>query len=73
MSSFDISISLIADMTESGIDPRCTGMWAACAIICPCRLNIAQEKSRLSLMFVDKADRHSATPISSAIEFRIFL
>ena len=39
-----------AARTEAGMAPRCTGTWAAWAIISPWVLNTAQEKSRRSLM-----------------------
>src|SRR3989304_5936074 len=48
--------------------PRCTGMWAAWAIICPRPSNNAHEKSRRSLMLGEKLLRRSAAPISSATE-----
>src|SRR3972149_8948000 len=48
--------------------PRCTGMWAAWAIICPRLSNNAHEKSRRSLMLGEKLLRRSAAPISSATE-----
>ena len=30
-----IPVLLMADLTDMGMDPRCTGMWAAWAIISP--------------------------------------
>jgi len=56
-----------------GIEPKWTGICAAWAIISPSRSNMAQEESRLSLMFGEKAVRLSVTPISSEIEENRFL
>ena len=49
-----------AAATDSGIAPRCTGMCAACATICPAGSKTAHEKSRRSLMLGEKAVRPSA-------------
>src|SRR5512139_685385 len=63
----------IAARTDSGVEPRCTGMCAACATMSPALSKRAHEKSRRSLMLGENALRHSATPISSAMALRRWL
>jgi hypothetical protein len=63
----------MADFTDMGIEPKWTGICAAWAIISPSRSKMAQEESRLSFMFGEKAVLLSVTPISSEIEENRFL
>ncbi len=57
-----------AACTDRGMEPRCTGMWAAWASMFPAASNTAQEKSRRSLILGEYPVRMSVDPISSAME-----
>ena len=54
--------------TDSGIEPRCTGMCSAWASISPPGVNTAAEQSARSLMLGDKEVCRRTRPISSATE-----
>jgi hypothetical protein len=73
ISPFSIETFSMADFTDMGIEPKWTGMCAAWAIISPSRSKMAQEESRLSLMFGEKAVLLRVTPISSDMEENRFL
>ena len=59
--------SVATDLAANDIDPRCIGIWAACAIISPSELKMAQERSLLSFIFGENPALTSTEPISSAI------
>ena len=56
-----------------GIEPKCTGMWAAWATSSPLASKMAQEKSLLSFMLGEKEERVRIIPISSAMELKSLL
>ena len=68
----DIPGSPIIAFTAKLMEPRCTGMCAACAIISPEALNIAQDRSLRSFILGENPARMRTTPISSAIELSAF-
>ena len=54
----------MAAATEAGMLPRCTGMCSAWTSSSPAAVNTAAEQSARSLMFGERADRRSTSPIS---------
>ena len=62
-----------AALTDAGMAPKCTGTWAAWATIWPWGSNMAQEKSRRSLILGEYDVRCKATPISSDTEMNRLL
>ncbi len=57
----------ITAVTQSPIEPRCTGICGALATSPPSESKTAQEKSSRSLMFTEEAVFCSVAPISSAM------
>ena len=57
-------------VTQSPIDPRCTGICGAFATSPPSASKIAQEKSSRSLMFTEEAVFRNVAPISSAMAMK---
>ena len=56
----------MAAATDAGMLPRCTGMCSAWTSSSPAAVNTAAEQSARSLIFGERADRRSTSPISVA-------
>ncbi len=54
-------------------EPRCIGMWEACATQRPAASNMPTEQSLRSLMLVENEARISVLPMSSVIDSRRLL